>query len=302
MDLFTLFQPGFILRNALWGSVAVGLFCPLIGVYFMLRRMVLMGVALPQFSAAGLAFVFLLQGLGIHAAGDADSSQHGLLAIGVSLAFTLTALFFLASLERKGGGLIQSRIGAVFALAYGAAILLVAANPKGEVELLSMLHGEIVSVSGADLRILLVSFGVLAALLLSFNRHFLLVSFDREFASSLGKSVLGWDSGLYAIIGAAITVSVLIVGPMLTFAAFVIPPLAARRFCDRMAPFFILSSLLGGVGGLAGFVVSYRFDLPLGPTDIVVFSGLLLGAVGIKKIALTVRKSRFRSSVEARAA
>jgi len=63
--LFSLFGSHFLLHNALWGSLTVGLFCPLIGVYFMLRRMVLLGVALPQLSAAGIAFAFFLQGLGI---------------------------------------------------------------------------------------------------------------------------------------------------------------------------------------------------------------------------------------------
>ena len=47
-----LFQSNFLLHNAFMGSMTVGLFCPLIGVYFMLRRMVLLGVALPQISAA----------------------------------------------------------------------------------------------------------------------------------------------------------------------------------------------------------------------------------------------------------
>lgn len=42
-----LFAADFLLRHALWGAVAVGLFCPLVGAWFTVRRMILLGVTLP---------------------------------------------------------------------------------------------------------------------------------------------------------------------------------------------------------------------------------------------------------------
>jgi ABC-type Mn2+/Zn2+ transport system permease subunit len=125
---------------------------------------------------------------------------------------------------------------------------------------------------------------LLTALLLAFTNQFVLVSFDRQSALVMGKNVLWWDLLLYAIIGIAISMSVIIVGPMLTFAYLIIPPLAARRFCKRMTSFFIVSSLFGGVSGLLGFLVSYHLDWPLAPTDIAVVSLLLLTAYLAKKI------------------
>ena len=58
--LVEMLSPGFLLREALIGSVLVGCLCPLVGVYFVLRRMLFLGVALPQLSAAGIALAFLL--------------------------------------------------------------------------------------------------------------------------------------------------------------------------------------------------------------------------------------------------
>ncbi len=58
--LLEILRPGFLLRDALVGSVLVGIVCPLVGVYFVLRRMIFLGVALPQLSAAGIAFAFLV--------------------------------------------------------------------------------------------------------------------------------------------------------------------------------------------------------------------------------------------------
>src|SRR6185295_6058380 len=92
-----------------------------------------------------------------------------------------------------------------------------------------------------------------------------------------------WDILLYGVIGVSISIGVLIVGPMLTFAFLIIPPLAARRFCKRMWSFFLISSLIGGLSGLLGFVLSYQLDWPLGPTDIAVSCALLSLAVVVRK-------------------
>jgi ABC-type Mn2+/Zn2+ transport system permease subunit len=279
-----IFQSNFLLHNALMGSIVVGLFCPLIGVYFMLRRMVLMGVALPQISAAGISFVFFLQGLGFHWALHAGEVSDRFFALGGSLLFTLGAILLLAVFERQGMGTTESRIGALFAFAYAVSILLVSSNPLGKIEMLNMLHGEIVAINPKDLQILLVTFGALSLILGAFHNQFLLVSFDRESAQVMGKSVLLWDSLLYAFIGLTLSVSVLMVGPMLTFAFLIIPPLAARRWCRRMHSFFWLSSILGGLSGLIGFYASYQGDWPLGPTDILVASVILCLSYSIRKV------------------
>jgi ABC-type Mn2+/Zn2+ transport system permease subunit len=281
-----IFHPDFLLRNALWSSVAVGLFCPLIGVYFMLRRMIFLGVALPQISTAGVSFIFLLQGLGILAeqhTHEGHGHGHGL-ALAGSLIFSVVALLVLAFLERRGERTTESRFGATYALAFAASILFVAFNAEGNIEILNMLHGEIVSVSGQDIRWLLMTFAALTAGLWVFHRQFLLVSFDRDSARVMGKNVIGWDVLLYGMIGLAISMGVLIVGPMVVFSFLVIPPLAARRFVKRMSSFFTLAALIGGISGTVGFYVSYRFDLPLGPTDTAVATFALGVALLVSKL------------------
>src|SRR5438067_11195278 len=48
-------SPEFLLRNSLYTNVLIGLACPLVGVFRELRRLVFMGVALPQISSTGVA-------------------------------------------------------------------------------------------------------------------------------------------------------------------------------------------------------------------------------------------------------
>jgi len=70
--LVEILSPDFLLRDALVGSVLVGIVCPLVGAYFVLRRMIFLGVALPQLSAAGIAasFVFFQLVVGPHEHGQ----------------------------------------------------------------------------------------------------------------------------------------------------------------------------------------------------------------------------------------
>src|SRR2546430_387015 len=107
-------DPNFLLRNSVYMSLLVGFACPLVGVYLVLRRLVFMGVALPQISSCGIAFVFALESWGIiH---HAEGSEHTLAFVGSS-AFTLTAILIFSFLERRGRGFIEGAIGMAYVLA-----------------------------------------------------------------------------------------------------------------------------------------------------------------------------------------
>ena len=53
-------SPDFLLRNSVYTSVLVGFACPLVGVFLVMRRLVFMGVALPQISSTGVAIALSL--------------------------------------------------------------------------------------------------------------------------------------------------------------------------------------------------------------------------------------------------
>src|SRR5438093_10470059 len=92
-----IFSPGFLLRNSGCISLLVGLVCPLGGVYLTLRRLIFMGVALPQISSCGVAFAFALQAWGVIP--HIHESEHSLAFIGSTL-FTLPTILLLSVLIR----------------------------------------------------------------------------------------------------------------------------------------------------------------------------------------------------------
>lgn len=274
-SLFEMLKPDFLLHHALYGSVAVGFVCPLVGVYFILRRLVFWGVALPQVSAAGIAFTFMLQGLGFTFLAGGESQEKHLAILG-ALLFTGTAIMVLAVMERRGTGVSEGRIGVLYALACAASILFVAWNAAGETEMMGLLKGEIVSISEPDFHAMLNVFALVTGVLFLFQKEFLLVSYDRDMAVTLGRSVLVWDSALYAVVGLTISLGVMTVGPLVIFGFLVIPPMAALPWARSMTSFSVLASLCGGLSAFAGFYLSYTYDLPLGPVAVAV-AGAVLG-------------------------
>ncbi len=271
-------SPDFLLRNSVYTSVLVGFACPLVGVFLVMRRLVFMGVALPQISSTGVAVALSLPlWFGFRLAHHPSESAHALAFVG-SITFSLAAILVLAVLEQRGRGQPEGRLGTAYVVAAALGILLLAKNPYGEIGWLDMLKGEVITISNFDLAL---TAGTLALVLVSlglFYKELLLVSFDREMAIILGKNVVFWDVLLYLMIGLTVSMAVLSVGPLIAFGFLLIPALTAHLFARNMRQFTVLASLIGGVAAFLGFWIAYRWDLPVGPTDVVVL-GVLYGAV-----------------------
>src|ERR1041384_6385084 len=116
-----IFSPGFLLWKSIYISMLVGVVCPLVGVYLVLRRLIFMGVALPQISSCGIAFAFALQAWGVLP--HIHESEHRLAFLG-SIGFTLPTILLLSMLVRRGGGSVEARLGTLYALAGAWSILL----------------------------------------------------------------------------------------------------------------------------------------------------------------------------------
>ncbi len=276
-------SPDFLLRNSVYTSVLVGVSCPLVGVFLVMRRLVFMGVALPQISSTGVAVALSLPlWLGIRTQDHGSAGVHGLAFAG-SIAFSLAAILLLAYLERRGRGQPEGRLGTAYVVAAALSILLLAKNPYGEIGWLDMLKGEVITISDFDL---IVTASVLALVLASlglFYKELLLVSFDRELALTLGKRVVFWDILLYLLIGLTVSIAVLSVGPLIAFGFLLVPALTAHVFSGDMRRFTALASLIGGASAFCGFWIAYVLDLPVGPADVVLL-GFLYAAAAIGKL------------------
>lgn len=279
--LVDILSPTFLLRDALIASVLVGLVCPLVGGYFVLRRMIFLGVALPQVSAAGVACSFLAYKVLVGPHVHPDVSEHALAIIG-SFAFTLAATLLLAMFEARGRETVEARIGTTYAVAAAATILFLAKDPHGDAQMVNLLKGDILATTETSLSWMAYILGAVVLALVAFRRELLLVSFDRDLALVFGKRAGLWDIVFYLLVGVVISLGVMTAGPMATFGFLVIPAVTVRKIAGRMLTFLLGSAALGAATAFGGFYCAYRFDLPLGPSEVALASvALLLVAAGV---------------------
>ncbi|HAV64734.1 MAG TPA: hypothetical protein DCY13_20500 [Verrucomicrobiales bacterium] len=280
--------PDFLLRNSLHTSLLVGAVCPIVGVFLVLRRMAFLGVALPQISSTGVALA-----LALHVwFGPEHSHDHGAshsVALLGAFGFSMLAVIALAIMDRRRDGRTDGRLGTAYVVATAASILLLAKCPQAEQTWLHLFKGEIIAVTGTEL---LRTFGLLAGVLAVLSlcrRTFLLVSYDPDLASILRVPVGRWNMTLFLLFGVTVGVSVLAVGPLITFGFMLIPPLIAHRFATSMRQLFVWATVIGIVTAFAGFYAAYAWDLPVGPAAV----GLLGGVYCITTaVTWLVRKVR----------
>ena len=265
----------FLLRNSVYTSVLIGVACPLVGVFLVLRRLVFMGVALPQISSTGVAVALSLPlWMGFQVT---PQSEHLLVFVGSAL-FSVVAILVLAFLERRGRGLPEGRLGTAYVVAAAVSILLLSKNRYAELGWLDLLKGEVITISNFDLVLTAAALALVLAILGLFRKEVLLVSYDRVFAITLGKRVVLWDVLLYLLIGLTVSMAVLSVGPLIAFGFLLIPALTAQTFARNMRQLTIFASLFGGVAAFVGFWLAYQWDFPVGPTDVALL-GLIYAVV-----------------------
>jgi len=289
--LVEILRPDFLLRDALVGSVLVGFVCPLVGTYFVLRRMIFLGVALPQLSAAGIAFAFLAYGTVVGAHEHGAIGERNLAMIG-SFGFTIGGLLLLATLERRGRETVDARIGLTYATAAALTILFLANDPHGDAQMVNLLKGDFLATTATSLRVVEVVLAAVVVVLFAFRKELLLVSFDRELALVFGKRVWMWDGLLYLVMGVAISLGVTTAGPIVAFGFLVIPPLTARLVTRHMLSFSLMASVFGGTAAFFGFYLAYRADLPLGPTQVALAAGMLLVVASLTAFGRAFRNLR----------
>lgn len=147
-------------------------------------------------------------------------------------------------------------VAVVVTTMFGLGVLL-ALSPDSPPGIETLLFGDILGPSDADLlsaALLVVFVGVALALL---HGRLLATGFDRAAARSFGLAPAAVDAALLLLLSAAIVVAVQGLGNLLVVAVFVGPAAAARRLTDRILPMFAIATAISLLAGLAGLYLSY---------------------------------------------
>jgi zinc/manganese transport system permease protein len=231
--------------DIVWPALAAGLVVAAthvpLGIQVLARGIVFIDLAVAQIAALGVIVATWL-GFEAHGAAVQVSALAAALAGGLLLDWT----------ERRWPDVQEAVIGVLFVLAANAAILLLAANPRGAEHLKDLLTGQILWVHPAAL--LLPAAVSVAILGLWFGLR-----------TRLGRT------GFYVLFAIAVTLSVQLVGIYLVFATLIIPALATSRLQRHR---LYLSYGLAALAYAAGLSLSLLTDLPAGPLVVCTFGAL----------------------------
>lgn len=211
---------------------------------------------------------------------------------GIALAILLFGLFqlsillgaVLAGLMVGLGSLFVSRTSRVdqdtalsvlhttaFALGY---IILIGLGLQQKVD--DWLFGNIMSMGDADLWI---AYGIGAVAVLSITalqRPLLITLFDARSAATMGIPTRAFNYGIFTLIILVLVSSLQAVGAFLTLGLLVAPAATMYLLTDKTSWLFWGGGLIGGLGAIVAFFLSYPLGWHLGATIIVVLGVIFL--------------------------
>jgi manganese/zinc/iron transport system permease protein len=139
------------------------------------------------------------------------------------------------------------------------------------------LFGQAAALLLSDVITMAVIGGLALLLVVLFWKEFKLLSFDREFGTSLGLPMGGLDVLLTTLLVVSIVIGLQAVGVILMSAMVVAPAAAARQWTDRLGVMVALSAFFGALAGVTGAVISSTArGLSTGPTVVLCASALVL--------------------------
>ncbi len=124
--------------------------------------------------------------------------------------------------------------------------------------------------------ILIGSAGLLCVMIvIALFKELMLLCFDEGFAGSRGYPVVILDLLIMGLVVTITMIGLQAVGLVLMIALLVIPAAAARFWTQSLQRMIVISSIIGGLGGMVGSAISaYVADVPSGPAIVLVCSSL----------------------------
>ena len=272
----------FLAAREIWeiplaASVVAGALLGFLGVYVVLRRTVFVSAALTQLSTLGLV-VTLLAEERLHVEAEHASEQ-----LTVAMLFSVAGALVLGAFRARRLP-AEASVGAAWVAAsalvvLGASRLVHAAHDLG-----GMVFGNAVAVSATELAVIASVAALCTALHAAFAKELAFASFDPETARALGMPVRVWDAVLFLTIGLAIPAGARTLGALPVFAFLTLPAAGALLLKVGFSRAFALAGAFGVVAAASGYVLSWLWELPTGPT-MVVIAGLLAAPGALFRLA-----------------
>jgi manganese/zinc/iron transport system permease protein len=260
----------YTLRTVALGAAILGIVSGMLGSFAVLRKQSLLGDAISHAALPGIVLSFLLT----------RNREPVVLMIGALIAGWVATLFML-NITRTTRIKDDSALGLVLSVFFGLGLMLLTFTQRlpdaTQAGLDKFLFGQAATLLQRDVITMGVIGLIALAFLVTFWKEFKLVTFDPEFAASLGFPVRVLNVLLTTLLVIAIVIGLQTVGVVLMSAMIVAPAAAARQWTDKLNLMVILGGLFGALAGVSGTLISSSTEkLPTGPLIVLCISVIVL--------------------------
>jgi manganese/zinc/iron transport system permease protein len=260
----------YTLRTVALGAGLIGVVSGSLGTYAVLRRQSLLGDAISHAALPGIAAAFVLTG----------SKAPFVLVLGAAIAGFAGTLCIMA-VVRATRVKTDAALALVLSVFFGGGLVLltwIQRKPDAsQAGLDTYLFGQAAALVQRDVVTIAILGLAALAVALFFWKELKLISFDPDYAATLGLRVRALDVLLTGLLVVAIVIGLQAVGVVLMTAMVVAPAAAARQWTDALGPMMAIAAGIGALGGVTGAILSAQTArLPTGPTIVVSLTVLVV--------------------------
>jgi len=252
------------------GAAILGFVSGALGSFAVLRKQSLLGDAISHAALPGIAIAFML-----------TLSKHPLIILAGAFIAGWVGTLLVLGITKTTKLKEDAALGIILSVFFGFGVFLLTIIQKmptaNKAGLDKFLFGSAATLLKSDVYIMSTLGIMVIVLLFVFWKQFKLLTFDPDYAHSLGFSVKTMTVFLTTLIVIAIVIGLQTVGVVLMSAMIIAPAVAARQWTDRLGLMVILAGFFGAVSGFIGALLSSSIPkLPTGPTIVLVMSALVI--------------------------
>ena len=300
MNILNLLITDHTFRTVALGCLLLGMVSGILGCFAVLRKQSLLGDAVSHASLPGVCLAFLFTNVKNTEVLLLGALITGIVCIGlIQLIQNYTKIKF------------DSALALILSVFFGLGLVLLSylnklpgANKSG---LNKFIFGQASTFIKRDVNIIFITGIILLIIIILFWKEFKIVSFDSDFAKTLGFPSNKIEILISILIVTTVIIGIQAAGVILISAMLISPAVAARQWTDKLSIMVILAAFFGGISGLLGTLISIsESNLPTGPVIVIIISIIVVISIlfsnkrGIvfKVIRNQKRKKEFREKLE----
>lgn len=260
-------------RTVALGCSLLGMVSGILGCFAVLRKQSLLGDAVSHASLPGVCLAFLFTNVK-----ETEVLLFGALITGVICIGLIQLIQNYTKIK------FDSALALILSVFFGLGLVLLSymnklpgSNKSG---LNKFIFGQASTFIERDVNVIFITGIILLIIIVLFWKEFKLVSFDSDFAKTLGFPSKKIEILISILIVATVIIGIQAAGVILISAMLISPAVAARQWTDKLSVMVILSAIFGGISGFFGTLISIsQENLPTGPIIVVIISLIVLFSI-----------------------